>query len=153
MKTCNSRSFSDKIRVRIRLLWLTIALMIAYMVFVVKLGGGDSRIMNRLATSISRILFFGGLIYAGFRIYRNKKLLENKLLLKEAFLLEQDERNQYLYEKSGGLALDLMLLCLLIATWTASLFHMAAFHTAFALLCSALVIKWGLYWWYSRFNA
>ncbi len=153
MKTCKKLSFSDKIRCRIRALWCIMLLMIAYMVFIVEIGGGNSRIMTDLAHFISRVLFFGGLIYIGFSIRRNKKLLENKLLLKEKLLSEQDELNQYLYDKSGGLALDLTLLCMLIATWTASLFNMPAFYTAFSLLCAVLFIKGGLYLWHSRFAA
>jgi len=152
MKTFKSLPFSEKIRWRIRGAWCAIILMIAYMVFIVEMGGGDSRIMTDLAQLISRILFFGGLIYAGVSIYRNKKLLENKLLLKEKLLEEQDERNRHLHDKSGGLALDLALLCTLIATWTASLFNMPAFYTAFSLLCCTLVIKAMLYGWHSRYT-
>ena len=150
MKTCNSLSFTEKIRRRIHVLRMTLLLMTLYMIIIAENGGGDSRIMNQLATSISRILYFGGLIYICILIYRNKKLLRNKLLLKEKWLAEQDERTRLLHEKSGGSAMDIMLIFLLIATWTASLYNMAAFHTAFALLCAAVCIKVGLYIFYNH---
>lgn len=150
MKTYKKLSFTDKIRCRNRALWCTFILMIVYMVFIVEIGGGDSRIMTDLAHFISRVLFFGGLIYILLRIRNNKKLLQNKLLLKEKMLAEQDERNQYLHEKSGGLALDVLLLCMLVTTWTSALFNMAAFHASFALLLCAVVIKSSLYLLYSR---
>lgn len=150
MKTCKQARFTDKVRWRIRFLWAAIILMTVYMIVVAELGGGDSRIMNDLATGVSRILYFGGLIYLGVRIYRNKKLLRNKLLLKEKQIQEQDERNQFLHEKSGGIAMDIMLVVLLIATWTAALFNMVSFHTAFTLLCAAVCIKACLYIIHSR---
>ena len=99
MKNSNNHSFSHKIKLRIRVLWIIFVLMLAYMVIISELGGGDSRIMTPLAESVSRIIFFGGLIFVCYRIYFNKKLLENRLLLKEKFLDEQDERNQYLHDK------------------------------------------------------
>lgn len=150
MKTFKQLSFTEKIRWRNRALWLAVILMLICMVLVGELGGGDSRIMTDLAQAVSRILYFGGLICIGRRIYLNKQLLQNKLLLKEKYLAEQDERNRSLYEKSGGLAMDLMLLCLMIAAFITSLYNMAAFHTSFALLIGGIVIKTGLYLLYSR---
>lgn len=63
---------------------------------------------------------------------------------------EQDERNQYLHDKSGGAALDILLVLLLFSTVTAALFSMAAFYAVFPLLLAALAIKAGLYALYSR---
>lgn len=89
MKNSNNHSFSRTIKLRIRILWVIVALMLAYMVIISELGGGDSRIMTPLAESVSRIIFFGGLIFVCYRIYFNKKLLENRLLLKEKYVLSQ----------------------------------------------------------------
>ncbi len=152
MKRFRQLTYTEKIRWRIRVLWLTILCMLVYMVVVVELGGGDSRVMSRLANVISDLIFFGGLAYILSRIIHNNKLLKNRMLLKEQMRSEQDERNQYLHSKSGGIVLDVLLLCLLLITLTASLFHMAAFYTAVSVLVLAIFLKLGAYWLFSRIS-
>lgn len=145
MKYWNDMPFSQKILWRIRLLWLLIICMLGYMVVIVELGGGDSRIMSPLAETMSRFLYFGGLIFAAWRIYANKKLLKNRLLMKEQQRRERDERQQSLHEKSGGVVVDILLGALMLATFTASLFDMAAFSTALALLFLTIFLKCAAY--------
>ena len=140
-----------KIKWRIRILYLLLIAMLVYMVTVVELGGGDSRIMTDLASQFSRIVFFGGMIYVITRIVHNKKLLGNRLLRKEQMQEETDERNRYLHDKSGGIVLDILLACLLFITLTASLFDMTAFYMSLAILAIAVVLKAGAYLCYSRF--
>ena len=82
MKNFDKLSYTEKIKWRIRFLWLLIIAMLIYMVVVGETGGGDSRIMTDLAASTSRIIFFGGFIYIVYRIASLKKLLKNRLLLK-----------------------------------------------------------------------
>lgn len=151
MKNSNSHSFSRTIKLRIRILWVIVALMLAYMVIISELGGGDSRIMTPLAESVSRIIFFGGLIFVCYRIYFNKKLLENRLLLKEKFLDEQDERNQYLHDKSGGIVVDILMILLLFSTVTTALFNMVAFYVSLSVLTATVLLKWVSYMYYHRF--
>lgn len=152
MKKSRSPNYTDRIRWRIRLLWVLIVAMLVYMVVVVELGGGDSRRMTELAAVTSRIIFFGGLIYVGTRIHHNRKLLKDMALLKEQRQLEMDERNRYLHDKSGGIVVDLLLLILLFVTNTTALFDMAAFYTAFAILAAAVVLKGVTYLIYSRIS-
>ncbi|WP_195543489.1 hypothetical protein [Massiliimalia timonensis] len=57
MKSFPRSTYSEKIRRRIRLSWTIIVVMLIYMVVVVELGGGDSRIMSDFATAASRIIF------------------------------------------------------------------------------------------------
>ncbi|MBQ6875560.1 MAG: hypothetical protein IJN46_04890 [Lachnospiraceae bacterium] len=151
MKNSNNHSFSRTIKLRIRILWVIVALMLAYMVIISELGGGDSRIMTPLAESVSRIIFFGGLIFVCYRIYFNKKLLENRLLLKEKFLDEQDERNQYLHDKSGGIVVDILMILLLFCTVTTALFNMVAFYVSLSVLTATVLLKWVSYMYYHRF--
>lgn len=151
MKNSNNHSFSHKIKLRIRVLWIIFVLMLAYMVIISELGGGDSRIMTPLAESVSRIIFFGGLIFVCYRIYFNKKLLENRLLLKERFLDEQDERNQYLHDKSGGVVVDVLMILLLFSTVTTALFDMVAFYVSLSVLITTVLLKVGSYLYYNRF--
>lgn len=150
MKSYSQLPFSKKIKWRIRLLWALFAAMIAYMILVAELGGGDSRMMTPLASQVSRIGFFGGMAYVLYRIYRLKKLLSNRGALREKQLEELDERRRYLHDKSGGTALDCLLLLLLGVTVTTALFDMTAFYTSYALLCAAAVIKAAFYFFYSR---
>ena len=89
--------------------------------------------------------------YTVSRILHNKKLLQNRLLLKEQMLAETDERRRYLHDKSGGIVLDILLVCQLFITLTASLFDMSAFYVSFATLIVALVLKAGAYLCYSQF--
>ena len=151
MKNSNNHSFSRTIKLRIRILWIIFVLMLAYMVIISELGGGDSRIMTPLAESVSRIIFFGGLIFVCYRIYFNKKLLENRLLLKEKFLDEQDERNQYLHDKSGGVVVDVLMILLLFSTVTTALFDMVAFYVSLSVLITTVLLKGGSYLYYNRF--
>ena len=151
MRSCKDMDYGTKIKWRIRILYLLLIAMLAYMVAIVELGGGDSRIMTDLASQFSRIVFFGGMIYVVSRIVHNKKLLGNRLLRKEQMLEEADERNRYLHDKSGGIVLDILLACLLFITLTASLFDMTAFYMSLAILAIAVVLKAGAYLCYSRF--
>ncbi len=151
MRNCKAMDYETKIKWRIRILYLLLIAMLVYMVTVVELGGGDSRIMTDLASQFSRIVFFGGMIYVITRIVHNKKLLGNRLLRKEQMLEETDERNRYLHDKSGGIVLDILLACLLFITLTASLFDMTAFYMSLAILAIAVVLKAGAYLCYSRF--
>ena len=146
MRNCKDMNYETQIKRRIRILYLLLTAMLAYMVAIAEMGGGDSRIMTDLADRFSRIVFFGGMIYVVSRIVHNKKLLRNRLLLKEQML-----RNRYLHDKSGGLVLDILLICLLFITLTASLFDMTAFYVSFAILAVALILKAAAYLCYSRF--
>lgn len=143
-------SYSSLIRWRIRLLYLLLTFMLVYMVVVSELGGGDSRVMNNLAQNFSRLVFFGGMAYVISRIVHNKKLLQNRLLLKEQMLTEQDERNLYLHDKSGGIVLDILMACVLFITLTASLFHMLVFYACLGILILAIILKAAAYYYYSH---
>lgn len=143
-------TYTNLIRRRIRLLYLLLTAMLVYMVVVTELGGGDSRIMTALAQDFSSLTLFGGMAYVISRIVHNKKLLKNRLLLKEQMLTEQDERNQYLHDKSGGTVMDILLVCILFITLTASQFHMGMFYISFTILVLAIALKAGAYYYYSH---
>lgn len=143
-------SYIDKIRWRIRVLWLVFVAMLGYMVVVGETGGGDSRIMTDLAERVSRLLFFGGMAYVIYRIVYNKKLLKDRMLRLLQRELEQDERNQYLHDKSGGTVMDILLIALLFITETSALYNMDAFHVSLAILVLAVLLKGGAYLIVSR---
>ena len=149
MKNSEKVSYTDKIKWRIRISWMILVIMLIYMFIVAETGGGDSRIMTDLANTASSVIFFGGMIYIIVRIFHNKKILKNRLLMKEQMKLEQDERNQYLHDKSGGTVLDILLVFLLFLTVTTALYNMAAFHISIAILAFTIFLKVGTYAFYS----
>lgn len=150
MKACKKKTFAEKVIWRIRGLWCLLILMVVYMVVIGELGLGDSRMMTPLAEAMSRLLFFGGIGWVIWKIRKNNQLLENPWKLKEKAMLEQDERNRWLYEKSGGFVWDSMFVCLLFATVTTSVSNMPGFYVSFALLCAAVLLKVSTYWYYSK---
>ena len=150
MKSFEARPYSKTIRLRIWGCWAAIVLMTVYMVALVELGGGDSRVMTKTALFVTRLLYFGGVIYLGVRIYRNKRLLKNRLLLRWQQEAERDERARFLHDKSGGLPMDAFLVLAAIVVFGTGLFSMAAFYTAFGLLCAAIALKAGAYLYFDR---
>ena len=152
MKTYKQLTYSDKIRWRIRALWLLLFFMLVYMVVIGEMHLGDSRIMTTLADDVSRIIFFGGMIWVIYKIIRSKKLLKNQYLLKREMKNELDERNRYLHDKSGGIVWDIMFVSLLFVTLTTSLTNMPAFYTSFTLLCVAVILKLVTYFVYKGYE-
>ena len=148
MKTYKNLSFSQKIRWRIRGLWALLIAMLVYMVVVGELGWGDSRVVTRFADTAGSIMFFGGMIYVGVRIAKNKALLKDIELLKEQMQNEQDELNQYLRDKSGGIVWDIIFIALLFITMTTSLINMPAFYTSRTILMIAILAKVSAYLFY-----
>ena len=56
MKRTDSMPFARKIRLRIWGCWAAIVVMTVYMLVLVEIGGGDSRIMTRTAELVTRLL-------------------------------------------------------------------------------------------------
>lgn len=150
MRNYRELPYEARIKWRIRILWMVAALMLIYMVLLVELGGGDSRMMTDFASQASRVIFFGGLAYIAWRICRNKKLLKDHTLLKAQIRMEQDERNQSLRDKSGGIVVDILLIAMLALTFTTALFNMSAFYTSAALLIFTVLLKGMAYLIFSR---
>lgn len=146
------QNYADKIQWRIQASWAVLIFMTVYMVVLVELGGGDSRKMTELAKIVSRLVFFGGMVYLVIGIVHNKRLLKNRKLLKEQMWKEQDERNQYLYDKSGGIVVDILLFGLLFLTFTMALFYIEAFYVSFFVLLFTAFLKIATYWFYSHFR-
>ena len=149
MNRFDKMNYTDKIKWRIRFLWLALVLMLIYMI-VVGETGGDSRVMTAFARSISSLIFWGGLIIIDCRIYQNKQLLKSRALLKEQHQTYFDALNKYHHDKRGGMVLDILLLFLLFTTTTAGLFNMAAFYTSFTILAAAVLLKAIAYWVYRQ---
>lgn len=152
MKTFDNIPFSEKIQWRIRGLRFLLIAMLIYMVVVGELSLGDSRMMTPLAEIFSRIIFFGGMILVVWKIRKYKKLLIHKWNLKEKMIQEKDERNRYLYEKSGGIVWDVLFFVQLFLTLTASLMDMTAFSFTLCTLVVMILLKISIYLYLSRFE-
>lgn len=150
MKPYKQLSFSEKIKWRNRALGCLLVLMLIYMVVVGEMDLGDSRMMTPLAQRVSRIIVFGGMIWVGWKMHQNRKLLADRVRLLEQMMHEQDERNRYLHDKSGGVVWDVLFVCMLFVTLTASLVDMPAFYTALTLLALAVLLKITAYSFYKR---
>ena len=143
MKANKKLTFAERLARRNRILAAVLVLMTAYMSIVGELGLGDSRMMSPLAEKVSRIIFFGGMVWVAVQIGLNRKLMKNSELRKEKMLEENDERNRAIHEKSGGTVWDIVLICQLFITLTASLTDMAAFTASMITLCILLAAKAG----------
>lgn len=152
MSRWKNKSFTNKVKFRITMLWIVLILMLIYMVVVGELGLGDSRYMTQLASAVSNIIFFGGMIYVISKLIRNKKLLKNKALLVEEAMENLDERNQFLYDKSGGIVVDILLLFILFVTCTMALWDMEAFYASLSILLVTVISKIVSYFIYSRMH-
>lgn len=141
MKFLQNMSLTNKTKWKIRMLWGVFIAMLLYMVLIGEWGLGDSRIMTQLAKNTSRAIFFGSMAWVIYRIWYNKKLLKDHALLVEQHLEHQDERRQYLHDKSGGLMVDIFLVLLLFITCTAALVNMPAFYISLAILLLAIALK------------
>ncbi len=137
--------YADQIKWRIRILWMMALAMLCYMVVVGETGGGDSRIMTRLADTLSSLMFFGGLGWILWRIRHHRKVLADRRLLQAQALAERDEYTRMLHLRSGGPVMDAMLLILYITTMTAALYDMALFHLSLSLFAAAAALKGGSY--------
>ena len=145
MKTSDKNSFTHRIVQRNRLLILVLVLMVIYNVVLGTIGLADSRKMTQLAEVTARVIYFGGMIWIVVRIMKNRKLLQSKELLREKLLEEKDEMNRMLYLESGGLVWDIIFVCQLFITLTASVMNMAAFYSSFISLVVIIAVKLGCF--------
>lgn len=145
------RRYVKQIRLRIGCIIVFLAVMIFFMVLSGELGWGDSRYMTSLMRTYSGMAFFGCLVYLIVCLVRYRKLLHNRELMEESRILEQDEREQMIHDKSGGILVDLGIPCIMIADWFAA---MLAAPQVFYTLTMILIVmaggKWGLRQYYKR---
>lgn len=66
--------------------------------------------------------------------------------------MEQDERNQYLHDKSGGIVLDILLIGLLFITVTSVLFNMPVFYISVVILSFTILLKITAYFIFSKYS-
>ena len=142
--------YTKVIQWRIRLLWLALFAMLAFMVVIGEIGARSSRMMSDFTARTSNVFYWWGMLYIIIRIVMNKKLLKDRLRLKEQQLRERDEWRQHLHRMSGGWVMDAFLVLAWIAAIAASCYSNEAFYTAYALLAAAALLKGGAYLVYSK---
>lgn len=149
MKSYN-QPFSKIVKKRIYTLWTVLALLLVFMVLVGEKGLIDSRYTTDLSRLSYKLLYFGGLIYTIYKIHYNRSLLKNKEKLQQEKILELDERTQWIHEKSGGLVMDILLLCLAAATCVLSFVDINAFNTSVSILLFTVLLKIAAYCYYKN---
>lgn len=145
--------FEKRLKMRIRISWALIVLLLFVMVAIGEMGSGvllDSRTMDQTAQGASRLIFFGTLIWMIVRIVRTKRLLKRRLDRREQQILEEDERRVAIRQQSGALAMDVLLVLLLAAVFVLAFVDMTAFHTAYAILLTAAALRGVAAIYYSR---
>lgn len=140
MNDYNSKLYADILRWRVRFYWISLIFMFVYTFICLKLGLGDSRKMTNLSDAVSDIILFGGPIYLLTRIYHYKKMLKNEKKMLLQYQAETDEKSQYLYDKSGGITIRILILVLLFMTCTFALYNITAFYVSFMTLLITISI-------------
>lgn len=149
-KEKKEKTYTQKIIFRTRLYWILLILLLIYMVMIGEMGLGDSRMMTPLAKKMSKIIFFCSVIYVIYQIIYHKKLIKNRQSLVEQKRIETEERTQFLYDKSGGIVVNILLCILLFVTCTAALSNMVAFYVSFGILGATILLKISSYIFYSK---
>lgn len=148
MKISNLR-YSDAVRWKIRLLWLLLVILLAFLVIVGETGG-DSRVMPRWVLNFGSYAYFISLGVVIWRLVHARKLLKNRLLLKQEALRARDERERYLHDKSGGVVVDVLLVAQLFMTMTASFYSVPAFLMGYVALALTAMLKLAAWLYYRR---
>ena len=145
MKTAETMSFSDRIKWRIRLLWILFAAMFCFMLLVGERSLGNARLISRFADTCGTLMFLGMLGWIVWRIRYNQHLLCSPWLLRQKELDEQAQRMQPMCNKSSIVLWDILFVGLYFVTLTMSLWNTQLFLVSFAVLAvviAARVLIW-----------
>ena len=115
--------------------------MVIYNFVVGELGLGDSRVMSTLADTVSKVIFFGGFGWIIFKLVHFQLLLNDKGRMQQEFYARIDERREIIYNKCGGIRMDILLYILLFITCTAALVNETAFRVSLLILVITLAVK------------
>jgi len=143
--------FEKKLKWRI---WVCRAMIVLQLIVMVMIGETDglldSRTMSRKEQDVSRLIFFGTLIWLIVCIARTKRLLSRRLDRRERQILEEDERRMAIRQKSGAWAMDVLMAMLLAAVFVLAYVDMAAFYAAYTILLTAAALRGAAAWYYSK---
>lgn len=142
------QSFTQTIKNRIYILWLALIALLILMITIGEVGIIDSRYTTQMSEIAYKLIYFGSLVYVIYKINYNKKLLKNSQKLKEEKIRELDERTQWVYEKSGGIIVDIIILGLTLFTWSLAFIDIFAFNTSVIILFFIVLVKIASYFYY-----
>lgn len=152
MKTSKKLRFSTKIKLRIAFLYILLVFMIAYAFVISFLGLSNESTMTSMMLTVSRVIYFGGMIYAVYKISKYQKLLKSIPELKEEKEKENDERRKYIHLISGGTVWDILFFIQLFLTMTAAIYDVIPFIFTMCTLVPMILIKLVIYF-YLRFRS
>lgn len=143
------QSFTQTIKNRIHILWVVLIALLILMITIGEVGVIDSRYTTQMSEIAYKFIYFGSLIYVIYKINYNKKLLKNSQKLNEEKIRELDERTQWVYEKSGGIIVDIIMLGLTLFTWSLAFIDIFAFNTSVIILFFVVIVKIVSYTYYN----
>ena len=140
------KTYEGKLRLRIKVYWIVIGILLVSMVLVGEYDGRQGSILNSrnmpdLTHDFARLVVFGGIIVFGLLIRRTKRLLSDRMKRAEAQRHEEDERRQVIQRQADSMALNLFLVLSVCAAFVLSYVNSAAFLTAYAMTLTALLLK------------
>ena len=145
--------YKKKLKKR-KILYLSLfGLIIGYVVILVYLGAGDSRIVDSDAISFGSLCVFVLLGYLLIKIKNISLLLQQNdyNVLKSKKIREEDELKVWIYERSGGSTFLCSFIIALMCTITCSLFNNEAFLASLIITGCMLIIK-TMFYLYNRHN-
>lgn len=145
-----TEAFADRLKHRVYIYGGLLIILLLYTMICIVIGLGDSRKMNNLSNAVSDIIIFGGAIYLIAKIRYYKKAISNIAKANIIYQRESSEKFQYLYDKSGGLAIRILILILLFITCTFALYNVTAFYVSFIILLLTILLKFLCYRFYSK---
>ena len=113
----------------------------------VKVGAGDSRVVQPEIISFSSFSVFGLLIYLSIKIhiYRNMIYKCDYYELDMRRKKEENEYKNWLYEKSGGSVLFCAIMVAFFSMVTCGMFNSVAFMISYTLFVGLVCLKFILY--------
>ena len=135
--------YKRKLKKRKILFLSLLGLVICYVAVLIYLGAGDSRTVAPDAISFGSWCVLIILVYLLIRIKKISALLRQNdyNTIKETMIREEDERNIWLYERSGGSVFLCSFIVTMMITITCSLFNNEAFFSSLITMASMLIIK------------
>ena len=141
MKTAETMSFSDRIKWRIRTLWVLFTAMFCSIVILGERSLGNARLIARFADTCGALMFLCMVAWIVWRLRYNTQLLRNPRLLRQQELDEEAQRMQDFHRKTGMILWDILFVGLYFITLTTSLWNMQVFYVSFAVFAVAIAAR------------
>ena len=145
--------YEEKLKRRLIFCRVLIVTLLALMILIGVLSDRgvllDSRTMSRTAQMVPRLIIFGGIVLLLILHRRTAFLLSDRIARDRQRIAEEDERRQYIQQRSNSLTLEALFAIGTLAVLILSYVDMTAFTTAYLALLCGLLLK-GITWLYCK---